>query len=446
MGRIDGKVKASAGSCPKRRRRGRGFPTIPFSKPLRLWTFGPQKRMNVPRLCRVAVPVCLPFSGAIFGKHLLYNRITGAPTMPKFHRIAAFCVTIAAGAWIATGEFSSVGSAQEAKAAEAAPEAVVEAPKPLLRTVAAVAPVVIDHARTIRLSGVTAADKRAALAARAEGVISSLALTKGSAVEAGALVMTLEGPETQAQANIAEIALAQRERELERSEKLFAGGNTPEIEVLNARSARDAAAAELVRARAAVDRLELRAPFAGIVDNVDVEVGEWVQTGAGVATILALDPIVVKAEVSERDLSSVNPGSTAKVRLANGAELEGVVRLIAREASAETRTFPVEIALRNEDLALSSGMTAEVELKASPVRAVVVPRSVITLADDGALGVRVVGPDNIAQFAAVTVIDDTPEGLVVTGIPDGVRVVVAGQDLVRNGDAVEVTEGTEAIQ
>jgi multidrug efflux system membrane fusion protein len=366
--------------------------------------------------------------------------------MPKFHRIAAFCVTVAAGAWIATGEFSSVGSAQEAKASEVVPEAAAEAPKPLLRTVAAVEPVVIDHARTIRLSGVTAADKRAALAARAEGVISSLALTKGSAVEAGALVMTLEGPETQAQANIAEIALAQRERELERSEKLFAGGNTPEIEVLNARSARDAAAAELVRARAAVDRLELRAPFAGIVDTVDVEVGEWVQTGAPVATILALDPIVVKAEISERDLASVNPGSTAKVRLANGAELEGVVRLIAREASAETRTFPVEIALRNQDLALSSGMTAEVELKASPVRAVVVPRSIITLADDGALGVRVVGADNIAQFAAVTVIDDTPDGLVVTGIPDGVRVVVAGQDLVRDGDVVEVTAASEIGQ
>lgn len=366
--------------------------------------------------------------------------------MPKFHRIAAFCVTIAAGAWIATGEFSSVGSAQEAKAAEQTPEAVVEAPEPMLRTVAAAEPVVIDHARTIRLSGVTAADKRTALAARAEGVISSLALTKGSPVEAGALVMTLEGPETQAQANIAEIALAQRERELERSEKLFAGGNTPEIEVLNARSARDAAAAELIRARAAVDRLELRAPFAGIVDTVDVEIGEWVQTGAPVATILALDPIVVKAEVSERDLSSVNTGSTAKVLLANGVELEGVVRLIAREASAETRTFPVEIALRNEDLALSSGMTAAVELKASPVHAVVVPRSIITLAEDGALGVRVVGPDNIAQFAAVTVIDDTPDGLVVTGIPEGVRVVVAGQDLVRNGDAVEVTAASEVGQ
>lgn len=359
--------------------------------------------------------------------------------MPKFHRIAAFCVTIAAGAWIATGEFSSVGSAQEAEAGEAAAAPPVE--PVLVRTVAAVEPVFVDHARTIRLAGITAADKHTTLAARAEGVISSLAMTKGAAVEAGALVMTLEGPETQAQANIAEIALAQRERELERAEKLFAGGNTPEIEVMNARSARDAAAAELVRARAAVDRLELRAPFAGIVDTVDVEVGEWVQTGATVATILSLDPILVNVEISERDLASVSVGSMARVRLANGAELEGTIRLIAREATAETRTFPVEIALRNPELALSSGMTAEVELKAAPVKAVVVPRSIITLADDGALGVRIVGADNVAQFAAVTVIDDTPEGLVVMGIPEGVRVVVAGQDLVRNGDTVDVTDG-----
>jgi multidrug efflux system membrane fusion protein len=83
-------------------------------------------------------------------------------------------------------------------------------------------------------------------------------------------------------------------------------------------------------------------------------------------------------------------------------------------------------------------MTTEVMLSAAPIRAVVVPRSVITLSDTGALGVRVVGADNVAAFAAVTIIDDTPEGLVVTGIPEGQRIVTAGQDLIRDGDTVEV--------
>jgi multidrug efflux system membrane fusion protein len=357
--------------------------------------------------------------------------------MPKLHRIAAFCVLGAAAAWIATGEFSSVGSAEEAQGDTVA-GVPAAAGAPLVRAVAAVDPVFVDYARTIRLSGITAADKDVALAARADGVINSLALVKGGNVAAGDVVLTLEGPETEAQEKIAEIALTQRENDLARAERLLAGGNAPEIDVTNARSARDAAAAELARARAEVDKLRLKAPFDGVVDSLDVELGEWVQTGTPIAKVLALDPIIVMAEVSELDLGSVVVGAKARVQLVSGTELEGTVRLVAREASAQTRTFPVEIALANPELALSSGMTAEVFLTAAKVRAVEVPRSVITLSDAGALGLRVVGADNLAAFVPVTIIDDTPDGLVVTGVPDAVRIITAGQDLVRDGDPVEV--------
>lgn len=363
--------------------------------------------------------------------------------MPKLHRITAYCVMVAAGAWIATGEFAAIGSAEEANAAtDEAPEATQAAPAApvvLIRTVAAVEPAFIDHARAIRLAGVTEPDKRAVLAARADGVIARLSLTKGGKVSEGQDVLALEGPETEAQAEIAEINLAQRERELEVAEKLFAGGSSSETALDTARSARDAASAEVARARAAADRLVLKAPFAGIVSSVEVELGEWLQTGTPVAMILALDPILVKAEVSEIDLASISEGSTARVLLVNGVEIEGTVRLIAPEASVATRTFPVEIALPNPDLALPAGMTAAVTLFAAPVRAVVVPRSIITLSESGELGLRVVGADNLAAFAPIKIIDDTPEGLVVTGVPDAVRIITAGQDLVRNGDEVKVS-------
>lgn len=359
--------------------------------------------------------------------------------MPKLHRITAYCVMVAAGAWIATGEFASIGSADTTAAdEEASPEAAPADAASLIRTVAAIEPAFIDHARAIRLSGITEADKRAVLAARAEGVIASLAMEKGGLVADGAEVMALEGPETQAQAEIAGINLAQRERELQVAEKLFQGGSSSETALDNARSARDAAAAELTRARASADRLALKAPFAGVVTALEVELGEWVQTGTPVATILSLDPILVKAEVSEVDLASVAVGSSAKVALVNGLEVEGTVRLVARDASAATRTYPVEIALPNPDLALPSGMSAEVTLYAAPMRAVIVPRSIITLSETGELGLRVVGADNLAQFAPIKVIDDTPDGLVVVGVPEGVRIITAGQDLVRNGDPVEV--------
>ncbi len=194
------------------------------------------------------------------------------------------------------------------------------------------------------------------------------------------------------------------------------------------------------QAEAEADRLTLRAPFAGVIDHVDVELGEWVQTGTPIATLLALDPIVVRAEVSEVDVGHVKVGDKAEIRLVGGTKLEGRVRHLSRAASEGTRTYPIEIALPNPDHTIPSGMTTEVMLYTEPVRAVVVPRSVITLSAQGELGLRIVDKDNIAHFASVELIDDTPEGLVLAGVPEDARIIVAGQDLVRDGEKVNVSE------
>jgi membrane fusion protein, multidrug efflux system len=85
-------------------------------------------------------------------------------------------------------------------------------------------------------------------------------------------------------------------------------------------------------------------------------------------------------------------------------------------------------------------MTAEVRLLVAAQPAVVVPRSVITLSDAGVIGLRVVGADDLAQFVPITLLDDTEAGLVVTGVPQAVRIITAGQDLVRDGDKVIVVE------
>lgn len=361
----------------------------------------------------------------------------------KGHQIWAILVLLAAALWVGTGKFASVGS-EEAHASQAAPEPRAQPALPTLRTVAAVAPVFADHAREIRISGVTGADKRAELAARASGVIATLAITKGDTVAADQVVMTIEGSEVAAAVAEARATLAQRSQELDVAEKLYQSGNTAELQLIRVRADKAAAEAALSQAEAAADRLNLRAPFAGLVDSVDVERGEWVQTGAPIATILALDPIVVRAEVSELDAGFVAAGDRASVRLVNGETMEGTVRYVARDASPGTRTYPIEIALPNPDRTVPSGMTAEVSLFTRPERAVTVPRSIITLSDEGVIGLRVVGADNVARFAGVELIDDTGEGLVVKGVPEGVRIIVSGQDLVRDGEAVAVKDAAAA--
>lgn len=358
------------------------------------------------------------------------------------HRIAAILVLIAAAAWVVTGKFASVGSDQvlAAQPADQAPaETAGDQPAaPLRPTVAAVEPVFAEHPRAIRLSGATQADKNVTLAARSAGIVAKLDVVQGQTIAAGAEVMAQDGSDLLAAVDNAKAVLAQRAKELDADEKLSASGNMPDLTLLAARTAKAAAEAALTQAQAAADRLTLHAPFAGVVDSVVAEQGQWLQQGAPVATLISIDPIVVRAEVNEMDVGDIGPGSKAQVELVDGRKVEGTVRYVSKLGSKVTRTFPVEVAIPNPDGRIPAGMTAQITLYAPPVKAVTVPRSVITLSDNGDLGLRTVDAQNVTHFTPVTLVDDTPKGLILAGVPAGVRIVVSGQDLVKDGQTVDV--------
>ena len=89
-------------------------------------------------------------------------------------------------------------------------------------------------------------------------------------------------------------------------------------------------------------------------------------------------------------------------------------------------------------------MTAEITLRAEPADAVMLPRSVVTLSSEGDLGIRAVDKDNKVVFFPIDLVDDTPKGLVLAGIPADARVIVAGQDLVVEGAEVKPVEADAA--
>ncbi|MEO3389088.1 efflux RND transporter periplasmic adaptor subunit [Mesorhizobium sp. CAU 1741] len=356
----------------------------------------------------------------------------------KFHKVAAIAVFIVTAAWVATGEFSSVGSAADEAQTPAEKEPAKEAA--LLRTVGVVDAPRIEHARAIRISGYTDADKRAVLATRAAGIVRELPISLGDRVEAGELIVKLDAEGKEAAVETARQLLAQREAEANASRRLAERGSIPKLQLDNALSALAAARSQLESAEADLDRNIVRAPFAGVVDKVDVELGSSVQAGAPVATVLNLDPVLARGEVSERDLGYVKPGDPAQIRLVNGRELEGEIRHISRDATSATRTFRVEVAIPNEDRSVPAGMTAEITLRAEPVLATVLPRSVVTLSAEGDLGIRAVDAEDIVKFYPIDLVDDTPGGLVLGGIPEDVRVIVAGQELISEGDKVDPVE------
>jgi multidrug efflux system membrane fusion protein len=358
----------------------------------------------------------------------------------RFHKLAALVVLAGFVAWTATGEFSSVGSAaiEDERKTEAA-----EQPAAPLRTVAVVAPPRVQHARAIRVSGKTDAEKRVTLATRVMGVIESLPVKQGQRVERGDLVMRLDARDKEAAVRTAEAVVIQRQAEADAAERLVGGGNAPKLQADQARAALATAKSQLEAAKAELAQYEIYAPYNGVVDRVPVQPGSTILAGAEVATLINLDPLLAIGEVSERDLRYLKLGDTAEIQLVDGTTVEGTLRYISRDASSATRTFRIEVAIPNENKELPAGMTAEIKLLAERTDAVVLPRSVVTLSGTGDLGIRAVDKDNKVVFFPIDLVDDTPTGLVLGGIPADARIIVAGQDLVTEGDTVKAMEADQ---
>ncbi|MEM9844870.1 MAG: efflux RND transporter periplasmic adaptor subunit [Pseudomonadota bacterium] len=197
-----------------------------------------------------------------------------------------------------------------------------------------------------------------------------------------------------------------------------------------ARAGVESAQAAVAAARKELERLEMTAPFSGLLESDTAELGSFLMTGGRCATIIQLDPVMLVGFVPETEIGKVETGSTATARLASGETVEGAVTFVSRSADPTTRTFRVEIEVANPDFRLRDGQSAEIRVSAQGAQAHLLPQSSLTLSDEGALGVRIVSEKSTARFLPITILRDTMDGILVTGLPELANVIVIGQEFV----------------
>jgi multidrug efflux system membrane fusion protein len=357
----------------------------------------------------------------------------------KASRIAAVGMVAAAGLWIASGHFLPHESAQSKASvrSDAAPK------KPF--RVAVIEAQVVDHARKLVLAGRTEADRRVTVAARSGGVLTELRVRRGTRIAQGEIIAVLSDDARKAQVAQAESLVIQRRTELEAKRKLIVSGAVPKLELVNLEAQLAAAEATLASAQAELERSFVRAPFSGIINDITVEVGgaSLPMMGREIATLVSLDPMLAVVEVSERRLGGLRQGDTAEVKLITGEKIAGKIRFVAKTATQNTRTYRVEVELPNADGAIPDGISAEVAIPVKATPAVRVPRSALTIASTGDIGVRTVGDDNTVAFNRVTLVEDEQSYMWVTGVRDGARVIVQGQDFVREGQTVDAVPAAD---
>lgn len=296
----------------------------------------------------------------------------------------------------------------------------------------------VDHVDHLRITGRTEAVISVEISAETEARVIEVGAIKGQAVQKGDLIVRLDTGDRQARVAKARALVAQRELEHSAAESLAQKNYRSKTGVAQTLALLEEARADLMIARTELGNTEIRAPFDGIVEERPAEVGDLLSIGDRVATLIQGDPMLVVAHVPEHSISAIDLGQLASVTLFDGSTHDGIVRYTARASDNDTRTFRVEVEIDNPDLRIPDGMTAELEIPVGIKRAHQVRPSVLTLNDEGELGVRAIVDDNKVDFLPVELQGGNRDRIWIGGLPDTFELIVVGHDWVKEGATVEV--------
>jgi multidrug efflux system membrane fusion protein len=292
----------------------------------------------------------------------------------------------------------------------------------------------------VMMRGRTEATRAVVVRAETAGVVAAAPATEGSVVARGQVLCRLAVDARQASLDMARAALKSRQLQRQAAAQLAEKGYRSETQVLEAQANLDAAQAQVRQAEIQLAQVNVRAPFSGVFDKRDAEIGTYLSPGQPCGTMIELNPLLVVGDVPETAAGRLRIGAPATAILVSGETLSGRVRYVSRDADPQTRTYHVEVAVPNPQMKVRSGLSAELRIGAGAGPAHLVPVSTLVLDTSGRQGVRHVLADGRVAFAPVTVQEETPQGMWVSGLAGPVRVITVGQSFVADGQKVRVAQ------
>ena len=320
-----------------------------------------------------------------------------------------------------------------------------EAPPPLVRTMTVGDAAASEGGYTGTVHG----RYETRLAFQVGGQILSRNVNVGAHVRAGDVLMVIDARDVQQQANATNAAaqaarsryeLARTERA--RYEQLYAAQAISEAMLdqyrTNERAAEAAyrqAVAQDTASHNALGYTNLVAGADGVISNITAEEGQIIAAGQTVMTLTQEGEREIEIAVPESRLAEVSVGMPAAVALwANSTAYTGILRELSPVPDAATRTYTARIALTDAPADLPLGMTARVRLGASFQNGAAIPLSALYQTGDTAQ-VYVVEDDTV-HLVPVTVTAFRTNDALVTGLPQGARIVTAGVHQLHEGEKV----------
>jgi len=352
--------------------------------------------------------------------------------------ITAILIAIAIGAWLFSGQIGKSEDARHETLAEQnrqneARQQDAEPTRVRARVINA-----SPQMQHVVLRGKTENKRTVSVKAETAGRIVDRPVERGTAVKEGDLLCQISMEDRYASLAESREALNQARIEYEGSLKLKERGYQSDTAIAQTKANLAAAEAKLKRAELDIQRTYIRAPFAGVVEDVHSEVGDYVAPGTACVTVVDLNPMLLVGRVAEKDVHLLKVDQPVVGLMSDGTEVEGPVSFIGAQSDPDTRTYAVEIQIPNEEYELRSGLTTEIRIPVAEVMAQKISPALFALDDEGRIGVRTVNEEGKVEFHHVTIVRDEPDGVWVSGLPEVATLITVGQELVVPGETVEV--------
>ena len=184
-----------------------------------------------------------------------------------------------------------------------------------------------------------------------------------------------------------------------------------------------------------LNRTEVKAPFRGYIEKI-IKPGNYINRGEICAVIIELDPVTFIAEVPEAEIKTIVKGQNVSMQLVTGEIINSRLSFVSKSATPSTRSFRVEAEVENPNGLIRDGITATMQINTNKILATKISPSIMLLSDAGSLGVRIVNDDDIVEFIPIKILEDTQDGIWITGIQNSSNLIVRGQGYVENGQRV----------
>ena len=344
----------------------------------------------------------------------------------------SFLIAIAVCVWMFSGQFTVPSSV------ESESSTIEIQPVKVLTEDLHASQVTVD----IVVQGQLEPERRLEIRAETGGQVSSILVTKGTKVSVGQILIKLAEDDRPARVAQARAELAREELNLEGAERLFARKMQSESEVKLAAASVAASLAALKLAQIDLSRINVIAPFSGVLESVDVELGSLLDRGDPILELIDDSHLKAVGYVPQQSVALLKVGQQVTVVLLDGRKASATLQFISNVAESSTRSFRVEAIITNSETRMTAGVTAELSIEVGEENGHFISPAVLTLDANGSVGVKLVTAEKMVKFYPINLIRTETAGVWVSGLPESVSIITRGQNFVSEGQVVEAVNGS----